>query len=252
MKKQFILLTIMCCFSVIKLYAQSIKKEETHKSSKDIIIDYYNDDFRPFDKGKWHTKLSLSLSDKQLDNVSRLFEHVENGDDVDWNVQLSAGHFLGDYFMVGAGIGYDEKKFTGNVINFDSELVNRNTISRNITVAPFVRIMVPLTDNHRLSLYNDFGLLVGAGRSLSRETSNFDEIESKYTKQLQLGLGISPGITYFMMHNFAFEAGVNLLGYRLNLSKSTDEMGIQSTRLEHDINFKTNLWTLNFGLSYYF
>lgn len=221
-------------------------------SAEDLISSYYNDDFRPFSKGSWQTRLSFSLSDKDLQNATRLFDVVEAGSDLSYNISLAAGRYMSDYFMVGAGLGYSESKFSGSLVNLDSDTIYSNSISRNYSVSPHVRITMPLTSNQRLSFYTDMGLSFGYGQALKRDTENIDEIETLSGDQFVFGAGISPGIIFFAMENFAFEAGLNLIGYRLNIENSTDGYGVESRIVEHDVNFRLNVLSVNIGIAYYF
>ena len=252
-----IILSLLLITRFISSYAYTVDQEEDTASTSsntpaDLILGYYDKDFHPFNKGAWMTKLSFSLSDKDLTNVARLFDQVEAGRDFSYNLNLSGGHFLNDYFMVGVGLGFNESKFTGSLINMDSDTINAESISRNIAASPFVRVVMPLTKNERLSFYNDFGMTFGYGRTLTRDTENVDEIEKKFSDQFVFGVGLSPGITYFAIENFALEAGVNLIGYRMNIEQATDGNGVETRKVEHDVNFKINLLTLNVGVSYFF
>ena len=252
--KQVLTFILMLSLTTMLANAQSGEKDSTRSySSSELLSSYYDSpDFQPFAKGKWYTKLSFSLSDKDLQNSARLFDRVEAGNDLSYGISISAGHFLKDYFAVGAGVDYNESSFEGAIINMDSDTIQTNTISRDISIAPNIRLVMPLSKNERLSLYNDIGVSFGYGRSLKRETQEMDEIYSQFSDRMTFGIGFSPGITYFAFENFAFEAGLNLMGYRMNIEKSTDGDGIKSKKVEHDVNLRLNLLSLKMGVSYFF
>ena len=109
-----------------------------------------------------------------------------------------------------------------------------------------------MTSNQRLSFYTDIGMSFGYGRNLTRDTENLDEIEKEFSDQFVFGAGLSPGITFFAVENFALEAGVNLIGYRLNVENATDGNGVESRKVEHDVSFRVNILTLNVGVAYFF
>ncbi len=220
-------------------------------SAQDLISAYYDQDFQPFEKDAWLTKFSFSLSDKQLNNVARLFDRVVEGDEFSFNLGVSAGKYYSKYFLVGVGLGYSESKFVGSLIDSNSDTVNAQSISRTTTVLPFARISIPLSKSQRLSLYNDIGMSFGFGNSLTRDVQNLDEIEQDKGRQFVFGIGLSPGVTFFVVENFAFEVGINLIGYQLNVENATDQDGVESRRVEHDVNFQVNLLSLNLGVAYF-
>ena len=246
-----LLLISILMSSYLFSYAQG---EDTTKSytSEELIPSYYDKDFRPFSKGNWFSKMSFSLSDKELTNTARLFDRVVEGQNFSWDLKLSGGRFVGNYFLVGAGIGYNESQFTGTLINIDSDTVDAQSISRNIAFTPNIRVSIPMTKNQRLSFYNDIGMSFGYGRTLTRDTENIDEIEKLYSDQFVFGLGLSPGITFFAVENFAMEVGINVIGYRLNIENSIDGNGVESRKVENDVSFRVNLLSLNIGMAYYF
>ena len=99
---------------------------------------------------------------------------------------------------------------------------------------------------------NQFGFGLGGGNGLLRETRNLDEIRKVSTEQFRFTLGLTPGITFFAVENFAFEVGINVLGYELRrIETITDEVET-SVDTRHNVNLKLNLLSLNIGLAYYF
>ena len=242
-------LVVISCLAVTSVvHGQDSENEYT---AKELISDYYDEEFQPFRKGNWYYKLSFSLSDKQLDNVTRLFDKVQEGQDFTYNIRLSGGKYVGQYFALGAGLGYTQSRFTGSLINSDSDTINAQSISRNFNFAPGIRVSMPLTKNQRLSLYNDVGFSFRFGRSLTRDIEKQDEIEQTKGKQFVFGVGLTPGVTFFVMENFAFEIGINVMGYRLNIEDSTFNNEVESRRVEHDVNFRINILSLNLGAAYY-
>ena len=250
MNRYILSVTLVISLSFTQAIAQD--RDTTSYTSGDLISTYYEDGFRPFQKGVTFTKLSFSLSDQDLQNVSRLFDKVVDGKDFSWSIDLSGGHFVGDYFLVGAVFSFSETRFTGELVDSNSDTINTQSITRNFNVGPYIRVAIPLTANQRLSFYNDLGIGVGFGRSLSRDTMNQDEIQKQYGEQFLFGIGLTPGITYFAVENVALEVGINLIGYQLNIENLEDGDGVESRKVEHDVSFRINLLSLNLGIAYFF
>ncbi|TAJ12378.1 hypothetical protein DMA11_13035 [Marinilabiliaceae bacterium JC017] len=79
-----------------------------------------------------------------------------------------------------------------------------------------------------------------------------DEINKTYASVVTFDIGVSPGIIFFAMENFAFEMGLNLIGYQLEYKETDKNDSEKSSSLTQNVNFKLNLLSLNFGLAYYF
>jgi hypothetical protein len=65
-------------------------------------------------------------------------------------------------------------------------------------------------------------------------------------------VGLSPGITFFAMENFAFEVQLNVLGYELNASDKTVNGTDESRVVRQNVDFNIDLLSLDLGLAYYF
>jgi hypothetical protein len=213
---------------------------------------YYDEDFNPFSKGNWYVGFAFSLQDQELQNQARLFDKVLDGKDLRYDLTFRGGYFLGDYFMVGGNLIYDRQKFTGTIVQ-ESDTIQRENISSIGTIAPTIKSYFPLTKNNRLSFFNELGLGFGFGNSVSRDTKNQDEINKSYTDEFAFTAGISPGITFFAIENFAFEIQLNnLIGYELQVSNKTTNESEESKVTTHNVNFNIDLLSLNLGLAYYF
>lgn len=195
---------------------------------------------------------AFSLQDQKLQNQSRLFDKVLDGQDLNYDLTFKGGYFLSDYFMVGGNLIYNRDKFTGTIVQ-ESDTIKRENISSIGTVAQTIKTYFPLTKNNRLSFFNELGLGFGFGNTVTRDTKNQDEINKSYTNEFAFTAGISPGIAFFAIENFAFEVQLNnLIGYELQVSKKTTDEMEESKVTTHNVNFNIDLLSLNLGLAYYF
>lgn len=232
--------------------AQEKSKPSENPDPYELMSKYYQEDFHPFSKGNWYTGFAFSLKDQKLQNKSRLFDKVLAGQDLNYDLTFKGGYFLGDYFMVGGNLIYNRQKFTGTIIQ-ESDTIQRENITSIGTVAPTFKTYFPLTKNNRLSFFNEIGLGFGFGNSVSRDTKKQDEITKSYTDEFAFSAGISPGITFFAIENFAFEIQLNnLIGYELQVSNKTTNETEESKVTTHNVNFNIDLLSLNLGLAYYF
>ena len=81
---------------------------------------------------------------------------------------------------------------------------------------------------------------------------DLDEIEKSFAENYNLRLGITPGVTFFAMENFALEVQLDVLGYELNVENKTKNNIEKSRDVRHNVDFKMNLLSVKVGLAYYF
>ncbi len=238
---------------LIPLFLAS-QKEQTpgdKPTPYELMSSYYANDFKPFKKHSFYTGLALSLSDRSLNNVDQLVQNVIDGNDRSYQLVFKSGFYTGDYAMVGLDFEYREERFEGTVFR-QPDTLQSNSISRLYSINPNVRSTVPLTANERLSFFTILGVSVGVGNSLNRNTKNLDEIEKVYTDNFNMRVGISPGVTFFALENFALEVQLDVLGYELKVKKSEINGVEQSKDVRNNVDFNIDILSLKLGLAYYF
>lgn len=217
----------------------------------ELLTSYYNNNFKPFKKKSIYIGLGLSLEDRQLENTDIFVETILDGDRTQFDIDFKGGYFIGDYAMVGMYVNYFQNKFTGRVIK-DGDSIQSDAITRGFAITPTFRSVVPLTANERLSFFTDIGLTFGGSSSVTRDIKNIDEIDKTYAENFNFRAGISPGVIFFAMENFALEIQLDVLGYELNTSTKTTNEGDESNTTRQNIDFNIDILSLKLGLSYYF
>lgn len=245
----FLLLVVQMFFH--SSYGQETKKDTTF-TPYELLSSYYNGDhFKPFKKGNGYLGLAFSLEDKKSLNTTGLLQNIIDGENLNYNVELKGGLYTADYNMIGLSASYFQNGFEGTVFR-DPDTIQSNSLTRGLTITPNLRSSIPLTKNERFSFFVELGLSFGMANTLSRETKNIDEITKKYSTQYIFGAGVSPGITFFAMENFAFEIQLNVAGYQLSITDAEIDGVDQSRDVRQNVNLKIDLLTLNLGLAYYF
>lgn len=225
-------------------------QDDKKYSPYELLSSYYNTDFKPFKKGTIYFGMSMSLEDRSMENTENIFQKVIEGDRVNFNVLIKSGYYINDYSLVGLNVNIFENRFEGTVFK-DPDTVESNTITRGYSFTPNYRTTIPLTQNERLSFFTTAGLTFGKSNSLKRDTKNVDEIEKSFSENYNFRLGLSPGVTFFAMENFALEVQLDVVGYELNIENKTKN-GIEESRdVRHNVDFKLNLLSLKFGVAYY-
>ena len=212
---------------------------------------YYNEGFNPFKKRNAYVGLSFSLDDKQQDNTTGLIQDVIDGNRIKYNIKLKGGYYISDYTMVGVNVEYESEKFVGEVFR-DPDTVQDNFISRSFDVTPNIRPSIPLTRNERFSFFVQAGMTFGYTSVLSRDVKSLDVVSTVYTEGFHFNVGLSPGLTFFVMENFAVEVQLDLVGYDLQINNQTENNENDSRTVEQGVYANINLLTLNLGIAYNF
>lgn len=243
------------CFLSVLWFTQtnSWAQEDTLKVSYtpyELLSSYYEHDFEPFKKRNIYAGLRFNLSDRQEENTDYLIQNVIDGSRNDFNLTFKGGYYTGDYAMVGISLDLYQNKFIGNIYKEPDTLAS-NLITKGFAITPNFRSTVPLTQNGRLSFFTELGVTFGSSSSLVRRTSNIDVVNKQYSKDFDFKIGLSPGVTFFVMEAFAFEAQLDVFGYALNVSKKSVNSGEPSRKVNQTVDFNINLLSMNIGLAYY-
>lgn len=217
----------------------------------ELLSSYYNSNFKPFKKSNVFIGFAFSLEDKQLTNADYLVQQVLDGEKLNYNILLKGGYYIGNYAMVGINFNYFQNKFVGDVFR-NPDTLQSNSITQGFAITPHLRSSVPLTANERLSFFTELGITYGLSNSLTRDINNLDVVQKTYATKHNLRVGISPGITFFAMENFAFEIQLDLLGYNLEIKEKTVNGVDQSKEIRQNVDFKIDILSLELGLAYYF
>ncbi|MFV0484305.1 MAG: hypothetical protein ACK5MG_09460 [Bacteroidales bacterium] len=246
------LLGLLLAVIALSVYGQYEEQEVDKSDPYYLMSSYYETDFHPFKKGNFYTGFAFSLTTGELENTNRLLYEVSEGEENQYNLIFKGGYFIGDYNMIGVDVVYGRSRFEGDILQ-NSESLLRQRISSSGTFRPVLVTYFPLTKNKRLSFYNKIGVGLSWGNTLERNTGSQGDITKKYDDNFGLSVGISPGITFFVIQNFAFEVELqNMLGYQHESVKSTSNDDVVSRRSTNQVSFDIDLLSLKLGLAYYF
>jgi hypothetical protein len=249
MIRTFLLIASLCV--PLLSHAQVNGEGQKESSPYELLSGYYNQGFEPFKKRNWYAGFAFSLTDRAQNNTIGLFQNVEYGETRNYKAKFKAGYYLGNYFMAGMDFDVNQEKFQGSLVR-DVDTIRSDRISRAFGITPNIRSSFPLTANERLSFFTIVGFRFGIENSLTRESKNLDEIQKLYGSTFTFWGGVSPGITFFAMENFAFEIQLNLIGYNLSVSDEKLNEGEASRTTTHNVNFNINLLSLEMGIAYHF
>lgn len=251
MRKNYILIFYSFFLFPLGLLAQPADSLDLNRSPYDLMSNYYMENFQPFAKKNIYMGLAFSVSDRQMTNANYLLQKVLDGQRLGFDISLRGGYYTGNYGMLGAAVNYNQTEFNGLVLK-DTDTIQSSSMTRGYSFTPYFRSSVPLTANERLSFYTQIGLTFGNTTTLTRSEKTIDDISKSYSEAFHFRVGLSPGITFFAMENFAFEVQLNLLGYDLTITDKTVDGVDESRVIRQNVDFEIDLFSLDLGLAYYF
>jgi len=250
MRKILFYILILLISTSGSLMAQELVKDKDYTPYQ-LLSSYYNSDFQPFKKRNVYLGFAFDLENRNQSNISSLLGTIIEGERENFELVLKGGYFTGDYGMVGLNLNIYQRKFTGDLFQ-DPDSLQSRTISRGYSFTPNFRSTVPLTDNNRLSFFTELGMTFGFGNSLQRTTKELDQVTKTFSKDFDFRVGISPGVTFFVMESFAFELQLDVLGYELQVKDKSVDGGEPSKDIRQNVDFKIDVLSLQFGLAYNF
>jgi len=202
---------------------------------------------------KTHVFASTTFSVKhtESENVTRLFQEVDDSYRLNWNVTLRSGYFIKDNFAVGGYFKYAELT---NRIEFsnDDGPVKDETVERSYSIAPFIRNYLRLGKG-TFYLFNETNLEFTYGSGV-QQVNAVEDIERNTSDFYALKLGIQPGITAFITDVVSVEVGTSVLGLSSEYTRTTTN-GIEEDdgyTWSNEVSFDIDLLSLFLGITFYF
>lgn len=254
----FVLLCLLSLFSCLTTLAQTVETPKKKYTPYELMSSYYDEAFQPFSKHNVFVGFAFSLEDKRLVNSDYLFNHVIDGDRLNYSIEVKSGYFTGDYGMIGLTFEYLRTQFDGSLLSSDgivfsaSDTVQSTSRTNGYAFSPYFRSAIPVSANNRLSFFTEFSTTFGTSTTESSNSNDKTQLEKTNTNNFNFKIGLSPGLTFFALENFALEAQLDLLGYSLDVNRTSINDGPESKKVRQNVNFNINVLSLNLGLAYYF
>ncbi len=154
------------------------------------------------------------------------FNTSSTGDNKTNSFEISprAGYFVSENFAIGGRVGYQSISQENNVGDFDTNIFSIGGLGRYY-----------FTPANKFSIFGELGLDYF---SINTDNGTLDTTTDGF------GVGVIPGVSYFLSSNFALEATWGLLSY----STSNPEQGESTDNFVIGL----NLDDINLGLVYKF
>ena len=258
MKKIFIAILTLGVLSVFSAFSKEKKPVEPF----DRGIGMSRSVFIP--KGTVGAGVSFSYNNYSIGNSTddagyamlfSLFQDI-HGNMMSFGVAPYASYFIADNLSVGVRFDYDRSSLglgnanisLGDAMSFN--LNNFHYFKQSYTGSVTLRNYMPIADSRRFALFTEVRATGGYAQS---ETYKFDEGDKFGTYQdiYQFELGLVPGITAFVTNEVAVEVSIGLLGFNYQKVEQVTNQVERSEMENSGANFKINLFSIGFGMSFY-
>ena len=194
---------------------------------------------------------TFSVKHTESENVTRIFQQVDDSYRLDWAVTVGSGYFIKDNFAVGGYFRYADKLNKIEYTN-DAGPVLDESVDRSYSIAPFIRNYLRLGKG-TFYLFNETNLEFTYGSGV-QQVNTLEDIERNTSDFYALKLGIQPGITAFITDVVAVEVGTSVLGLSSEYTRTTTN-GIEEDEgytWSNEVSFEIDLLSLFLGLTFYF
>lgn len=200
------------------------------------------------DKGRLFISPTFSVRNKTAVNEDQLLRFVKDQNRLAWDIDVNVGYFFKDNFSAGAQLSY-EYWGEGIIYVADSKEIEERSFGRSVTFSPNIRNYFGLG---KLKIFNQTNINFSYGEELKRVYREDDEDKIR-TKELNYGIGIQPGLAFFVSDLIAVEASLKLLGWESSIIESTinDNEDEKSKITKNEVNFSVDILTLHIGIGVY-
>lgn len=255
------LLTLLCFLAIFPhAYAQSNKRERPgfETTAGDTIVPFSRDIesvvFIP--KGQWITGLSVSYTQSDQHKYQFLiFENI-SGDTYSFKISPMLMYTVAPDMAVGGRFAYARNltKLEDADIVLDSEtdydVDHLYRLSHNYYTTVMMRNYFSLGKSKRFGFFNETQLQLGGGQT-KLTTGVGTDLTGNFEKNFSLDVGLTPGLIVFLNNYSALEVNIGVLGFSYTTTKTIKDQIYVSRRNSKSANFRINLFSIQFGVSFY-
>ncbi len=257
--KKTILTAIFALAATISVAAKS---DTTAVKPFDRGIGKSNSCFIP--KGSVGAGISFSYSKYDFGNMvndagySMLFSLVQDlrGSMTSFTISPFVSYFLLDNLAIGARFNYERNGFGLDGVNLSiSEdlglsMKDFHFFKQSYTGSLTLRNYMPLANSKRFAMFTEVRATGGYAQAETYKKEEEDKFGT-YQDIYSFELGVVPGISAFITNEVALEISVGLLGFDYQKVVQVTNQVEKSQMEKSGANFKINLFSISFGMSFY-
>lgn len=207
-------------------------------------------------KGQWMVGGEISWNEWDNDNLNYLVLKNIEFEGHTFSAGPYFGYFVANNIAVGGRFSY--KRFFMNLGQFDLNLGEDLNISlddlyyleHNYLSTAFMRSYMPIGRSNVFGFFAEVQLSYGYCEG-KNTTGRGETLSGTYEQIHSLQLGFSPGLTVFATDFMASEISVNMGGYRVKWGKQETNRIEEGKVRNSGANFKLNLFSVKFGMTFY-
>lgn len=229
-------------------------KAHADDAQPDFEPDFESVDFVP--KGQWITGISVSYSQSNQKNYQFLILQGINGDTYSFKVSPMLMYAVKNDVAVGGKFQYNRNltKLENADIVLDPEtsynVDHLYRLAHNYSGMAVLRNYFSLGKSKRFGMFTEVQLEIGGGQAKLMNGLG-DDLTGNYERNLNVGIGLAPGMSVFLNNFSALEVNVGVLGFNYNYTKTLTDQIYEAHRKTSLANFKINLFSITFGVAFY-
>lgn len=207
-------------------------------------------------KGQWITGVSVGYSQSNENNYKFLIIEDISSDSYTFRVSPMLMYAFMDNLAAGGRFAYSRQmtKLDKASVKLDPEtdmnLDHLYSISQTFYSTAALRQYISLGTSTRFGLVNELQLQFGSGQSkITNGVGN--DFTGTYSRNFSLDVGLAPGMVVFLNNYSALECNVGVLGFSYNRKKATTDRIYVGEYDSKYANFKVNLFSILFGVTFY-
>lgn len=205
-------------------------------------------------KGDWQFGLNASFGEFDVADVQLLsiMKDLDFNGNV-YSIKPSASYFFKNNQSIGLRLNYTRAgaDLGSLVVDFDEDInfdiKNVSYVSHNYSASIFHRKYIGLGLDKRFAIYSETALNVGGGSSEFKRYYN-DVLRDTRTDIFEASLNFSPGVCMFIMDNVNINVAFDVIGLYLRNEKQMTNKVEEGSRFTGGVDFKFNLFSINFGI----
>ena len=207
-------------------------------------------------KGQWIGGVSVNYSQSDQDNYQFLIFENLSGDTYTFKVSPMVMFAFKNNLAAGARLAYSRARTKLDnadvVLDSDTDYNTDNlySVSHTYSGTCALRQYMSLGRNTRFGLFNEVQLSFGGGQSKIQKGQGID-FTGTYSTHFNFGVGLAPGLCVFLNNYSALEVNVGVLGFNYTHTKATTDRIHVAHLNTSQANFKVNLFSITFGMTFY-
>jgi hypothetical protein len=126
-----------------------------------------------------------------------------------------------------------------------------NNIRHSYIAFAIFRSYISIAGNTRFGFFNEVQLSAGGGQG-KFVNGKGETAEGTYHNTLELGIGLTPGLTAFITNDFAVEVSIGLLGFNYKKINQISNQVYEGGYSKAGASLKIDLLAINLSLAYFF